>query len=871
MKKNIYIIIIISVLSAKLLAQSVVPTNDKVMIINEKTINTDGSEYSPAFYENGIVFISTDGKSNEKAFDERQGKKSSSILRALRGPEGILVAPEVFAKKLTSSYNEGPVTFDRNNDNIFFSTNHQKKGKKLKAKDGLVKQKIQTAKRQGDSWSEPEDLPFNNVEFSVIHPSVSVDGNTLYFASNMPGGSGGMDLYICRKKGDAWGEAINLGKEINSEKDEVFPYVHPNGTLYFACNGRNSLGGLDIFSTRMISGKFASPENIGKPFNSENDDFGFILDLEGKNGYFSSNRAGGKGDDDIYSFTSESKIGVEPTSKPDRQLGIFIVNKVNASNIENAEIKMIPLSAYEIGDQVVDDFGNVIKLTSTDSTNILTAISSETAKILNTDNEGKVKVTLKDGDYLVNISKNGYQSKQTIFNVNSERDDYMVLLEPLQAESVPMTGVLKNNRGVPITNATITLTEENGKADPIIIKTDNNGNYKYYVKPNTNYILSATKDNHLAASTKINSTTNANSNGEMAINLEMPELTTPLPTGKVFQLNNVYYNYNDASLRPDAKKDLDPLVSLLKTYPEVEIELASHTDSRGDAKFNQTLSQRRAESVVKYLTDKGIARNRLMAMGYGESKPRNQCSDGVQCSEEEHSKNRRTEVRVTRGGNDLDATAVDNFFKGSTQLMSENADGTLITDATKMPNKNSNTAPTKTTNSGSTTVPSKTNVKPTKTTTTTSNNSDVAVTGTENVQNNSSTANNNTKTPSKTNVKPTKTPSTPSQNTKTDSNSDMSMTDNSEVKTKPNTTPIIKSTEFKGGAYWVVAGSYQKPENADEQISQLTAKGYSPVIVYAEDIRFYRVVVAYHNTLSEALSLMKKLRSQREPAFILRG
>jgi outer membrane protein OmpA-like peptidoglycan-associated protein len=865
MKKTLILFCTYCLFGNTLFAQKEIPNNDKVVLIGEKTINTDGSEYSPTFYENGIVFISNDTKSGKKIFDKRQGKNSSSILIARRGPIGVLNTPEVFAPELTTSFNEGPVAFDNSNETIYFSTNHQKNGKKVKAKDGYVKQKIQSAKKVGDKWQDIQDLPISNPEYTVCHPTISVDGNSLYFASNMTVGFGGMDLYVCRKIGDVWGEPVNLGAAINTDKDEAFPYMHPDGTLYFASTGHNSLGGYDIFASKAVKGVFDEPQNIGQPFNSQYDDFGFILDLERKNGYFTSNRKGGKGEDDIYSFSSAEKVGDPQNALMEKPIVFFTANNLNGKEIENVSIKIMALNDYEIGDLVTDNDGNIIKLLTTDSTNILTTISLTDAKSITTNVEGKGETKLSNGDYLVNVSKAGYQTKQTILNVNNERDEFMVLMESITPESIPIAGTLKNNRGLPIANATLTLTDDSG-GEPQTIKTDAQGNYKYYVKPNTNYTLSATKDNHLAASTRFNSGDNKDGKNPPTFNLDMAELTTPLPTGKVFQLNNVYYNYNDATLRPDARKDLDPLVSLLKTYPEVEIELSSHTDSRGKADYNKQLSQRRAESVVKYLTDRGIAPNRLKAVGYGESKLRNQCADGVQCSDTEHQTNRRTEVKVTRGGDDLDVSMIDKMFTGNNLSSTVAASGANPTkpNVNTAPSKTDNTKPSNTKINSSGKIPASTTSNPTASNTTTTG-STTAV---------PSTSNNSTK-PSGTSPKldPTKNPKVKVvPNDPTTMTSTPSTTSPSVGETSASGNTALNSGTIEGGTFWVVAGSYQDPKNADNQLAKIISKGYTnAIIVYAEDIRFYRVVVEFTTTFKEAHTLYKKLKGQREAAFILRG
>lgn len=798
--KKIILSLIPIFFSAVLMAQGTdVPTDDKAMIINEATVNGTNFEFSPAFYENGIVFISTDKTTKNKFTDKNQkNNKGVSIQIARRGSEGVLTAPEIFSQKLTSAYNDGPLCFDRENKTMFYSTNNVRNGKKIKSKSGKVCQRILMATSEKGEWSNGVDLPFNSDEFDNCHPSISIDGNTLYFSSNRPGGVGGMDIYMSKKEGDSWGNPINLGPEVNSEKNDVFPFVHADGMLFYASDGKGGLGGYDVFYTKPNENNvFSIPENVGKPFNSEADDFGLILDAEGKNGYFSSNRAGGKGEDDIYSFRTENIVGKKKDKNAECKMIVYVVEKTDGKEIEAVNVKVVNISDYEIGEVLTDEKGNIIKLTSNDSTNILTSVaaSKTSADMYKSSNEGKTELKVKNGKYLVNIYKNGYQNKQIIVNGCQDRDEVLVLMEKIGDNTIPIVGVLKGSRGNPIPNATVTLTDE-ATNETQVITTDNEGKYKYFVKPNTDYKISVTKDNFLATSTKI-STKNMKSDApEITIKLDLAELTSPLPEGKIFQLNNVYYNYNDASLRPDARLDLDPLVGLLKAYPEVEIELSSHTDARGKSDYNQSLSQCRAESAVRYLTDRGISGNRIKAVGYGETQPRNQCRDGVVCTEEQHKINRRTEVKVTKASNDLDISVIDKLYKGN-----------AITNTT--------TAPVYT-----------------------------------NTSNNNSGGMAATNTNTATNVV---------QNNNTNSSQSTSYTGNS---AEWNPAP---------GEFWVVAGSYQNPKNADDQSVLLSRKGYTPVVIFANDINFYRVLVEKTANLSDARKLLKKLKSQREPAFVLRN
>jgi outer membrane protein OmpA-like peptidoglycan-associated protein len=166
----------------------------------------------------------------------------------------------------------------------------------------------------------------------------------------------------------------------------------------------------------------------------------------------------------------------------------------------------------------------------------------------------------------------------------------------------------------------------------------------HYLNPNTKYKLEMFQAGRLIGSTEIDT------QGWLPNQLTMQNISVaPLLPGSVIELPNIYYNFNDATLRPDGRKDLDLLMSLMQQHPSIKVELASHTDCRGNNKYNQELSQRRADGVVDYLVSQGIARNRLRPVGYGESEPRNRCRDGVTCTEQEHARNRRTEVRILTG------------------------------------------------------------------------------------------------------------------------------------------------------------------------------------------------------------------------------
>ncbi len=683
MKKGLYIFFIATLcffwqLSSSS-AQELTPPQD-VSITNETTINTEQLEFSPTFYEDGIVFVTTTSVADKATVDKRIDKNIMSIFVARRGLDGILTKPEIFAKELTSPYHEGPLCFDRTAENVFFTRNNFNNGKKGKAKDGVTKLKIYTSQKTNGKWASVREMPFNSDEYDVCHPSINVDGDRIYYASNRPGGYGGMDLYYSQKINGQWGQPTNLGPSVNTDRNEIFPFIHADGTLFFASNGHGSIGGLDIFYSRGKGDVWSAPESLGAPFNTAADDFGVIVDRDKKNGYFTSSRPGGKGGDDIYSFTTADgkRIAEDPAilaaNKPN-QVTIFVADRITSNEIEGAKISCVSLADITAPDLVTDNEGAVINLQSSGSNSgVLSALNKSNITAV-TDKEGKVVFKfLRAKDYLCNVTKTGYQTKQVVYKKDDARPEFMILLDKL-GDRIAMNGVLRDKKGKPIPGAVVTILDEK-TGEVQTVTTDLQGNYTFYANPESNYQVTGSKDNYLTSATRVSTVgVNPKNRKTMDVQLEMAEVSSPISVGKTYELRNIYYNFNDATLRPDAKKDLDALATVMKQYPDIEIELASHTDSRGSSSANQTLSQLRADNVVSYLASKGISRNRVKAVGYGESQLRNQCADGVACSETEHQYNRRTEFKITKSNQDIEFVYVDKASGAVVATRDENLRG----------------------------------------------------------------------------------------------------------------------------------------------------------------------------------------------------
>lgn len=663
---------------AALIAQNALSPDINVTLENEANINTGSLEYSPAFYENGIIFISDTKIGGGGLLDARIGKNAMSIFRAKRDGEGKLGEPKPFAEEITTKYHEGPLSFNKTNNKIFFTRDNYEDGKAIESSDDVIKLQIFSAQQLGDKWGAVKKLSFNDKESDYAHPSINVDDTILYFASNRPGGFGGMDLWKVEGSGDSWGEPVNLGANVNTSGHEIFPQIHADGTLFFSSYGHNSMGGLDIFFSKEESGAFATPVNLGPKFNSSADDLGFIIDRDKRNGYLSSNRESGSGQDDIYSFFIDVPLGEDIFEDPgpeeslaggdgtdaggvngagplntngselagfgNNKVLIFVADRSTGAELSSSTIEYVDLEALTNTEIITDQDGNIIQLVSTQNGQVVT-ISTEPGTVTGTtDSEGAFVLKLAEGNYLVNIAKDGYQPKQIIVSMADGRDEYMVLLDRA-VNCVTIKGAVLYDSNNPVSGANVLISSSNG-ATRENVTTSSSGAFEVCLPCGENYTLTATKNSVISSKTLA---TDANCNGgaPLFLTINLPgDGSGGIPDGTIIRLAKIYYNFNDASIRPDARDELSTLASILSTYKNINVELSSHTDSRGGTDYNNQLSQRRADKVVAYLVEQGIDPSRLTATGYGESQLLNHCADGVQCSELDHQYNRRTEVKV---------------------------------------------------------------------------------------------------------------------------------------------------------------------------------------------------------------------------------
>ncbi len=639
---------------------------NQVALRNCMRINTKRIEYAPTFLDEGLVFVAS---RRGGPIDKKTGEPFFDLFFAPLEPDGMPGKPKPLSLNINTSLHEGPASFTRDGKYIYFTRNNSTvSGIKRADDEGVVRLKIYEAERGPTDWIHIKELPFNSDEYRCAYPSITPDGNRLFFASDMPGGYGGYDLYMVERRADTWSRPINLGPEINTAADEAFPYYHPSGTLFFASNGHGSQGGLDLFMIDMSGRVWGKVEPLEAPFNTPYDDFCLVINQDGTRGYFASNRPGGKGKDDIYLF--EALQGVAPSQRsrlldarfitydketklrvPD--VGLRIFEKSGAGFMEGDtfyEIELVPIAP---GNKEM-----MFRLIPKDPKEAGTPI-------LTTNTNGEATYELKSNrQYLIIASRDGYLPTELAYSTEGETAPQTIRIPMERDEACTViTGVVMASHidQVLISARVRIINQQTGQQT--ILRTDDKGTFTYCLPKGDNYLIEIEKEGyqkrtHSLPATQMRRESRIELNMELdpiAINImTLDSLDQPLSQGSVIVLEHIYYDFNDYSIRKGAARELDRLAELMQQYPGMEIELIAHTDSRGTKEYNLALSLKRAEAARQYLIQKGIDPNRIQAFGFGEQNLRNHCTDGVPCSEEEHAYNRRTEVRIVKMDHPID-------------------------------------------------------------------------------------------------------------------------------------------------------------------------------------------------------------------------
>jgi outer membrane protein OmpA-like peptidoglycan-associated protein len=565
-------------------------------------INSPQSDFAPGFLsENKIIFSSSrgEGAGANKLYNWTQQPYLNVYTANIT--DYRLSEATVLSNDVNSKYHEGSMAFDPTTSTMYLTKNNVVRGNVTKSRGGRLFLGIYTATYNTDGTFGPmTKFPYNNKEWSVGHPSITKSGNRIYFVSDKPGGLGGTDIYYCDKDSGKWGEPKNIGAPINTPGDEMFPYALGDSILYFTSDGHVGLGGLDVYTTNVFATN-SDPVNIGYPANSHFDDFAAIFFPDEVHGFISSNRPGGKGDDDIYEFS------IHP---PD-----FI----NVSGL---------VVDAKTGDSITQA---LVSVTNNDGS-VLQAL---------TDVSGKYTMRIPYKPVIeLNGEKNEYEPGSATLTTKSRGLDYTAPNIVLKKIDFVASGkVLYDIDGSPAVGALVRLFNDKGATIDSTYATAD-GSYKLNLETNKKYKLEASKPDYVLLTKEIATTPGTS---KVVVN---DFRLFKLEKGTVVRLDNIYYDYGKATIRNDAKLELNKLVQILRDNATMKIELSSHTDARGSDGYNLKLSDGRAKSAVEYLISQGIDSSRLIAKGYGETKLLNKCGNDVKCSEEEHQFNRRTEFTI---------------------------------------------------------------------------------------------------------------------------------------------------------------------------------------------------------------------------------
>ncbi len=495
--------------------------------IENMAINSTLSDFGSNQYQDQFIFSSSRESGKLYKWNEQPFLELYSATKQKDGKYGNV---EKFDDVINTKYHESTASFLSTDDIMYFTRNNYFNKRMKRDEEGVNRLQMFRAKLQQDkTWGDVEPIHFNSDAYSVAHPAVNIHGTKLYFASDMPDTLGNSDLYVVDINSDGTlGTPTNLGPLINTEDSETFPYVNSKGDLYYSSNGLTGLGGLDVYMIRGYEEKIKNHEpflveNVGRPINSPKDDFGYYENLGTHEGFFTSNRDGGKGDDDIYSFRIPDCL---------QDLEGIVFDENTKELITGAKVRLFDEAGKQVDEMIVG-----------------------------ADGKYKFNDLICEKEYLVRVDKESYSTTE---------------------ERIVMSDNRKQTLGL-----------------------------------------------------------------DLEIQLDEVAITEGTNLRDALSLNPIYFDYDKSKIRPDAEIELQKVIAVLKQYPDMKIDVRSHTDSRAESDYNEALSGRRNRATIKYIIQVGgIEARRLSGHGYGERELVNRCSDGIPCSDEEHQLNRRSDFII---------------------------------------------------------------------------------------------------------------------------------------------------------------------------------------------------------------------------------
>ncbi len=572
--------------------------------IENLPLNTKYSEFGAAKVDSTIVYAAS--KKNAKPILSKVYRWNSENYLDMyaHSVDKLALGDSVsipFSKNINTKMHEATFAITNDRKTIYFTRNNFTKGKKKTDGNKISNLKIYKAEWIENEWKNITELHFNSDDFSNEHPTLNASNTKMYFASDRPDGYGSFDIYeVSIDTSGKFGLPKNLGKTINTPKKEQFPFIDKDNNLYFSSNGHAGFGLLDIFVSESKNNTFQKPNNAGKPLNGGYDDFAFSVDTE-QNGFFASNRPGGMGGDDIYEFKITKPLIIE-------DCGQFIAGTIT----DKTTNLPIPFS-------IVDIYNADAKLVSSVKTN----------------NDASFKFNVDcENQYTIKARKNGYNdnSKNVLTDKvrNSIKDGSLHLIsiaeiEKKKAEEQKRIEAEKQRKAQ--------LAEDERIAEEKRLK-------EKAQKEKEQELVRIERENQQKEQERLKRIENV---------IKKEPLIEKTNNAIIIKSESkVRFDYDLWYIRLESKEKLDEIVTLLKNNPGIHLEIGTHTDIRGNNRYNRDLSQKRSNSVLEYLVSQGISEKRITAKGYGESKPLVKCETEDSCSEQQHELNRRCEFTIIK-------------------------------------------------------------------------------------------------------------------------------------------------------------------------------------------------------------------------------
>ncbi len=562
--------------------------------------NSELSDIGGAFFRKKYIILSNKKRGFAKiSRNSYNNKLNKAVFCADIYENDNLSYPLVFSKILNSQNDQGGLAFTPNERTIYF-TRSKKENHELYS---IYKANLNLKSKY--YWTNIQELIINSKEFSIETPCVSKDGKKIYFSSNMKGGYGGFDIYVAKLTPDGnIVEAVNLGPQINSEKDDKYPFISEDGKyFYLSTNGRKGFGGYDVFRASIVGDGYLNIINLGNKLNTSNDDIAFVLHTP-YTGYVSSNERQNPENFNVYKFHLN-----ENTQKNH----VALVDAKTQKPMNN-----IPVL-------VKDEFGNVVANATTDAKG-----------------EFNLKLDLLN-KYTVTAVQEGYLPVDDSFIITNSNNGSNKHFKTIAARKYPFIATVKEARSKELVANTKVLVKNDAKEVVQTAFTNNKGVVYLDVQPNITYTVEVEKEGFEHTKVLVDKSVNV-INGSYQTEILLNKSITINPIENKVEIENIFFDFDKATIKAESQVTLDDLAKFLTKNPNIQILISAHTDTNGTDVYNNTLSQKRGKAVYDYLTIVGISQNRLNFKGFGKTAPKVAC--GENCNEDQDQENRRVEFII---------------------------------------------------------------------------------------------------------------------------------------------------------------------------------------------------------------------------------